>query len=124
MPWKKKVARSAAAFLRRYEKTTGRKLDYSLDRVRDLDRYLEKHFRGDPLPEEVVEDVGYYFAELLHRSCGGRYAWDRERGTLAIRKEGISVFPLEKVRRVLQERTPGGLEVYAFLYARKTSGDG
>ena len=51
----------------------------------------------------------------MHRITLGRH--------LAIRKGSISVFPVEKVARVLQEKSAGALETYAFLYAKKTSTD-
>lgn len=118
-PWRRKAARIAAEFIDHYSAETGRSLDFALDRVRDLDHYLEQHFESDPLPEEVVRMAGYYFAELCRRAFGGKYAWDEKRGALAIRHGGLSLFPIEKVSRVVREKTPGALEAFAFVYARK-----
>lgn len=122
--WTAKAKERAADFLERFEQETGRRLDLSLDRIQDLDRYLEKNFDADPpLPEETVEAAGFYFAEIWRGAFGGEYLWDDERGALAIRKGSISVFPVEKVARVLRERTAGALEAYAFIYAKKTASD-
>ena len=118
-PWRKRAARRAARFVDHYEKQTGRRLDMSLDRVRDLDRYLEKHFESDPLPEELIESAGFFFAEVWRRNFGGRYVWDKERESLAIRDRGVSVYPIEKVSRTVQKKTQGALEAFAFIYARK-----
>ena len=109
----------AAEFVDQYARETGQRLDLSLDRIRDLDRYLERHFEGDPLSEEDVRRAGYFFAEIWRRTFGGSYIWDEKRGAVAIRKGGVSVFPIEKLARVLEKRTPGALEAYVFIYARK-----
>lgn len=120
--WVEKAQERAGAFLERFERETGRKLDLSLDRIQDLDRYLEKHFDADPpLPDEAVEAAGFYFAEIWREAFGGEYQWVDDRGALSIRRGAISVFPVEKVARVLKEKTPGALEAYAFIYAKKIS---
>ena len=122
--WVAKARERAEAFLARFERETGRKLDFALDRVQDLDRYLEKQFDAEPpLADDAVEAAGFYFSEIWREAFGGEYVWDDEKGALAIRKGSISVFPVEKVARVLREKSAGALEAYAFLYAKKTSAD-
>ena len=118
-PWRRKAARIASEFVEHYRGETGHSLDMALDRVRDLDLYLEKHFETDPLPKEVVRKAGYYFAEVWRRAFGGDYFWDEERNSLAIREGGLSVYPIEKVSRVVRRKVSGALETYAFVYARK-----
>ncbi|MCZ6688442.1 MAG: hypothetical protein O7H41_02445 [Planctomycetota bacterium] len=115
-PWEKKASRIASEFMRRYERETGTALDFSIDRVRDLDRYLEAHA---DLSKEEIRRVGYYFAEIWRHSFGGSYVWDKEREALAIRQGGISVYPIEKVSRVAVQKSPGALEAFAFIYAKK-----
>ncbi len=122
--WVAKARERAEAFLARFERETGRKLDFALDRVQALDRYLEKHFESEPpLPDDAIEAAGFYFSEIWREAFGGEYVWDEEKGALAIRKGSISVFPVEKVARVLREKTAGALETYAFLYAKRTSAE-
>ena len=118
-PWRRKAARLAEEFIAHYAEETGESLDLSLDRIRDLDRYLERHFEGEPLPQEIVSRAGYYFAEIWRRAFGGKYIWDESKGVLAIRHKGVSVFPVEKVSRTVRSKTPGALEAFAFVYARK-----
>ena len=88
----------------------------------DEDMHVHQHFDADPpLPDDAVEAAGFYFAEIWREAFGGEYLWADDRGALAIRKGTISVFPVEKVARVLREKTAGALEAYAFIYAKKTS---
>ncbi|GIW71531.1 MAG: hypothetical protein KatS3mg102_1073 [Planctomycetota bacterium] len=115
--------RLAAEFVAEVRRRYGAVLGFELDAVRVLDRVLG-FVRADGA-RELVLPAGFFFAELLRRCYGGRYAWDARRRALALQIGPLALYPLEKVSR-LGERCPAGpaqtLEGFVLVLARRLAG--
>lgn len=112
---------AADKFVKDFQRRHDRKLDYNMDDVRVLDRELEKNYESSTLTREEIVQTGYYLGELLRRNVGGKYEFREDPGVLVLKCMDIAVFPILKVQKALQEKRPGALEAYAFLYAKKVS---
>jgi hypothetical protein len=112
---------AAGKFVKEYKETHGVKLEYNMDDVRLLDRLLERNYEDNTLTSEEIVCIGYYLGELLRRNVGGEYEFREDPGVLVIKCLEIVAFPILKVQKALQEKRPGALEAYVFLYAKKVS---
>lgn len=115
------ATKAAERFARDYERRYNRKLSCSMDDVRVLDAELEKNYEENTLTPEELVYMGYYLGEILRRNVGGEYEFREEPGVLVIKCLEIAAFPILKVQKALEEKRPGALEAYVFLFAKKVS---
>jgi hypothetical protein len=108
-------------FVEEFKKHHDINLKYSMDDVRLLDAELERNYESNTLTSEEIVCIGYYLGELLRRNVGGEYEFREDPGVLVLKCLDIAVFPILKVQRALEEKRPGALEAYVFLYAKKVS---
>jgi hypothetical protein len=94
-----------------------KELDYTIDSIRILDRICR--FGREQFDDGLILRAGFYFGEMLRRAYRGKYRWDEGRALLALEIEGMSVFPVEKVRRVVRAQDPGSLQDFLMILAKK-----
>ncbi|MHC4663087.1 MAG: hypothetical protein ACYS8W_15610 [Planctomycetota bacterium] len=104
-------------------------LSYDVDSVRALDNLLVLDTAQTLLKDEVVLQMGFFLGEIMRRNFGGDYKYSDEYDALILKNEGISAFPILKIRKALEhlaipisgvERS-AGLEEYMFSFARMLS---
>lgn len=120
--YRKVVGQMAENFRKRIREQRGTPLNYSLDELEFLDRYLQELRRKDE--EETRETLlllGNYFAEVLRRNIGGEYKYDTIYEELKLQCEGISCFPLLHVRNAVSMKETQPLQKFCFAFARKVS---
>lgn len=92
-------------------------LDFTINSVRHLDRACR--FSREKFDEGVILRAGFYFAEILRRNFKGTYDWEDKLNTLALKIEGLTVYPLEKVRKVVEARDAGTLPEFVLVLAKR-----
>lgn len=92
-------------------------LDFSIDSIRVLDRACRFQRKG--FDDRYVLCAGFYFGEMLRRTYKGRYRWDEKAGALALDLEGLSIFPIEKIRKVVSGQDNASLQEFLLILARR-----
>ncbi|RME72734.1 MAG: hypothetical protein D6776_08195 [Planctomycetota bacterium] len=111
--------RLAREFVDTVAQRWGARLGDDLDAVRVLDRVLE--YVRDENAEELLLPAGFYFGELLRRAYGGHYAWSPLRKALGLRFRGLVLYPLETVRRRVEQPGARPLEHVLLVLAKQLS---
>jgi hypothetical protein len=109
----------SAQFVADVRERWGAKLGRDLDAVRVLDRVLG--FIRQEGAGELVLPAGFYFGELLRRAYDGEYAWSPIRKALGLKLSTLVVYPIETVRRVLEEPGARPLEEVLMVLAKRLS---
>ncbi len=113
------AARLAEQLRREAKARWGTVLGSDLDAVRTLDRVLR--FVRDEGVKTLVLPAGFFFGELLRRHYGGRYAWSPVRKALGLELDGLIVYPLETVRRIVADPQARPLEHVLMILAKRLS---
>ena len=92
-------------------------LDFSLDSIRVLDRACR--FQRQGFDDGYILCAGFYFGEMLRRTYHGKYRWDEKTNALALDLEGLSVFPIEKIRKVVSGQDNGNLQEFLLILAKR-----
>jgi hypothetical protein len=96
----------------------GAELGVSLDDVRALDKVCR--FNREAMDDGMVLRAGFYLGEILRRNYqGSKYLWDARRDALSLRIGPVTVYPIEKIRKVVAEKDVGTLEEYLMVLAKK-----
>jgi hypothetical protein len=89
----------------------------TLDDLRALDRVCR--FNRQAFDDGMILRAGFYLGEVLRRHYDGKYQWDVRRNALSLRIGEVSLFPIEKVRKIVAEKDAGTLEEYLMVLAKK-----
>jgi len=92
-------------------------LDLSIDSIRVLDRACR--FQRKAFDDRYILCAGFYFAEMLRRAYKGRYRWDERSQALALDVEGLSILPIEKIRKVVAGQDNASLQEFLLILAKK-----
>jgi hypothetical protein len=102
------------------EELDEKELEYSIDSIRGLDRACR--FVREKFDDGLILKAGFYFGEMLRRHFkGSRYQWDPRLNALALEVEGLLVYPIEKVRKVVQGKEQGSLQDFLMILAKRVS---
>lgn len=107
---------AAVRFQSFHEKKTEKKIDLSLDSIRSLDHFLYRNAIRGLMEDGDVEDMGWFLAEVIRSAYGGRYMRDPAMKTMTLKVEGISVYPLARVRRAVDKIEREGVKKDAFTF--------
>jgi hypothetical protein len=94
-------------------------LDLTIDSIRGLDRICR--FSREAFDDGLVLKAGFYFGEMLRRAFAGKYRWLAARGALAVDIEGLTVLPIEVVRRLVSGKATTTLQEFLLILAKRIS---
>jgi hypothetical protein len=129
LEFRKRAQKFARRFVDWYNENFNVALTYDVDSVRALDNLLVLDIAQNMVSDEIVLQMGFFLGEIMRRNFGGEYNYSYEYDALILKCQGISVFPILKIKKSLEylaipivgiERT-AGLEEYMFSFARMLS---
>ncbi|TET31612.1 MAG: hypothetical protein E3J72_22130 [Planctomycetota bacterium] len=129
LEFRKRAQKFARKFIDWYSTNFNVSLTYDVDSVRALDNLLVLDTAQNLVNDEIVLQMGFFLGEIMRRNFGGEYHYSYEYDALILKCQGISVFPILKIKKSLEylaipivgiERT-AGLEEYMFSFARMLS---
>src|SRR5438034_11115831 len=71
----------------------------SLDDLRALDKVCR--YNRQAFDDGMVLRAGFYLGEVLRLHYKGKYLWDMRKNALSLQIGGVTVYPIEKVRKIV-----------------------
>jgi hypothetical protein len=96
-----------------------KELDLTIDSIRGLDRACR--FVKEKFDDALILKAGFYFGEMLRLHFKAKYEWDPRHNFLALNVEGLLVYPIEKVRKVVRGEDKGSLQEFLMILAKRVS---
>ena len=126
-------ARGAAEWMAKALSMSGYKADFSLDSLREVDRFFDEHTSkgkacsGGLLAEQLgqrIFSIGAYIGEVIRRQAGGRWLGDDSdlqaeiNLSLRLRKRTL-IWPTQRAMKRFKNGPEDGIYIYAVMILGK-----
>lgn len=126
-------AQGAAEWMAKALSMSGYKTDFSLDSLREVDRFFDEHaFEGKARPEGLLAEqlgqrifgIGAYIGEVIRRQAGGRWLGDDSDTQAEINislklRKGTLIWPVQRTMKRFKNGPEDGIYIYAVMIVDK-----